>query len=464
MSRRRILLALAVAGTALTLPGPAGARTGDGPQVDASPVMDPRRAVDYWTTSKQSNAGAAELPELATPLDRPGWMRGGAERGVPEGIRLTPGGDVNGYASVPRPYGGAAASRATGRLFLLDADGRRKSCSGAVVRSAGRMLVATAAHCVYGVSRRTGQGTWSSHLAFVPAYDGHGQGAPYGVWGARRVWKPHAFTGEGQWDWDSVYDIALVEVGKLGSATLQDTVGAFTPMRNQAGDYTVVSLGYPSDPPYDGSRQLWCLGRTTVAPGYVRPTGTSGRLHTVNCHLFGGNSGGPWLDRSTGLLVGVLSSGAGGVPGDGYAVANPLGPDGYGALARQADPGGVYDALSVKGTVKGARSARRVTATVRMRGLMAAAQVPVTFLLPRGLSLASGSSCAAVRRRVTCTLAVVRPGSPARVTIPTTGRTATHRKITVSVASTYLDQNPRDNTHTFPAGDAPARRTRMRDR
>ncbi len=174
--------------------------------------------------------------------------------------------------------------------------------------------------------------------------------------------------------------------------------------------------------------------------------GTSGRLHTVNCHLYGGNSGGPWLDRSTGLLVGVLSSGAGDVPGDGYSVANPLGTEGYGVLVRQADPGGVYDALSVKGT----RSPGRVTATVRMGGLMAAAQVPVTFRLPRGLSLAPGSSCAAVRQRVTCTIAVVRPGSPARVSIPIKGRAPVHRKITVSVTSTSLDPNPRDNTHTFP--------------
>ncbi len=444
MSRRRILLALAVASTALTLPGPA-AGAGDVPQVDASPVMDPQRGVEYWTATEQSHADAAELPEHVAP---PAPGRAERRRGVPEGSRLTPEGDVNGYARVPRPYGGSAAGRATGRLFLLDADGGRRSCSGAVVRSAGGLLVATAAHCVYGVSRRTGQGAWSSNLAFVPAYDGRGPGAPYGVWGVRRVWKPHAYTGAGLWNWDSVYDIALVEVGKQGSATLQDTVGAFTPMRNQAGHYTVVSLGYPSDPPYDGSHQLWCLGRTTVAPGYVRPAGTSGRLHTVNCHLFGGNSGGPWLDRSTGLLVGVLSSGAGDVPGDGYAVANPLGADGYGVLVRQADPGGVYDALSVRGT----RSARRVTATVRMGGLMAAAQVPVTFRLPRGLSLAPGSSCAAERRRVTCTIAVVRPDSPVRVSIPVKGRAPARRKITVSVAATSLDPNPRDNTHTFPAG------------
>ncbi|WP_336212331.1 trypsin-like serine peptidase [Nonomuraea sp. LPB2021202275-12-8] len=432
------LLALAVASVTLTVPGPAAARSVP-PPPDASPVMDPKRTVDYWTKSKQSEA------------DAPEHTSGGAERRltVPEGSRLTPDGDANGYGRMPRPYSAAAASRITGRLFFVDADGGRRSCSGSVVRSAGGLLVATAAHCVYGVSRQTGQGTWSSNIAFVPAYDGHGQSAnetaPYGVWGARRAWKPQPFTGAQPWNWDSVYDLALVEVGRSGGATLQDTVGAFTPMRNQGGDYTITSLGYPSDLPYDGTRQLWCLGRTTVAPGYAQPAGqTAGRLHTVNCHLFGGNSGGPWLDRSSGMLVGVLSSGAENASPDGYTVANPLGPGSYGALVRQADPGGVYDSLSVKG----AGSARRLTATVRMRGLMAAARVPVTFGLPRGVRPAPGTPCAVVRRKVTCTIAVVAPGRPERVSIPIRGAAARAR-FTVSVAATFLDPDPRDNTHAF---------------
>ena len=407
--------------------------------------MDPLGAIAYWTAGKQSGAGAAELP-------------GGAARraDVPVDWRLTPGGDVNGYHPVRRPYTATASSRVTGRLFYLDGDGERRSCSGVVVRSAGGLLVATAAHCVYGLSARTGGAVWSSKIAFVPAYDGSGAGAaaraPYGVWGARRAWKPRPFTGEGMWDWDSVYDLALVEVGRRGSATLQEAVGAVTPLRNEAGDYAVTTLGYPSDAPYDGLRQLWCQARTTPWPGYAQPARiVDGRLHTANCHLFGGNSGGPWLERASGMLVGVLSSGAGNRSAEGYAVANPLGADSYGALVRRADPRGVYDALSIKGSAKDLAKGRRsrLTATVTMRGLMAAARVPVTFRLPRGVSAPAGTGCWGTRRTVTCTLAVVRPGRPERVSLPVRVTRRARHRVTVSVAATFLDPGRRDNDHSF---------------
>ncbi|MEU4571650.1 trypsin-like peptidase domain-containing protein [Nonomuraea sp. NPDC023979] len=511
MSRRRTLLALAVAGTAWTVPlgpaaPPAHAAPEPVPPADASPVMDPARAVDYWTARKQSKADAAELPEAmvlpagkrrgrtgerpaARPGERPGERSGerSAERGerpgerpggrpgerpvegpgeqpgprpavlgsegrpvsVPVAERLTPGADANGYGRMRRPYTRAANSRATGRLFFLDADGTRRSCSGAVVNSGSRLLLATAAHCVYGVSKRDNRGRWSSNLAFVPAYDGHAKAsadrAPYGVWGARRVWKPRAFTGEGHWDWDSIYDLALVEVGRRGDRTLQGTVGAYTPLRNEGGRFTVTTLGYPSDEPYDGTRQLWCLGRTQPWSGYARPDRrVTGRLYTDNCHLFGGNSGGPWLDRDTGLLLGVLSSGAADESTAGYAVANPFGRASYGALVRDADPHGVYDALSVKGSVSGAR----VSAVVTMRGLVAAS-VPVTFELPHGVSLAPGSRCRASGRQVTCPAGVVRPGDPVTVSFPVRGVAGERASYRVRVPVSHLDPERGDNTHVF---------------
>ncbi|WP_049564281.1 trypsin-like serine peptidase [Nonomuraea sp. SBT364] len=458
MSRRRTLLALAVAGTAWTVPPvpPAHAAPEPAPPAEASPVMDPERAVDYWTARKQSKADAAELPEAMVlpdrrPRERPALPgRAGRPLSVPQADRLTPGADANGYGQMRRPYTKAANSRATGRLFFLDADGTRRSCSGAVVNSAAKVLLATAAHCVYGVSKRTGRGRWSSNLAFVPAYDGLGktsaERAPYGVWGAKRVWKPRAFTGAGRWDWDSIYDLALIEVGRQGDRTLQGTVGAYTPMRNEGGRYTVATLGYPSDEPYDGTRQLWCLGRTRAWPGYARPDRrVAGRIYTANCHLFGGNSGGPWLDRASGLLLGVLTSGAADASRAGYAVANPFGRASYGALVRGADPGGVYDALSVRGSVSGTR----VTAVVTIRGLAAAANVPVTFALPHGVSLAPGSRCRASGRRVTCMAAVVRPGVPVKVSFPVRGVAGERASYRVSVPVTRLDPDRRDNAHVF---------------
>ncbi|MDA0635045.1 serine protease, partial [Nonomuraea sp. MCN248] len=360
MSRRSTLLALVTVTTALVAP-PAGAAAAPppAPGAEVSPEMDPQRAIDYWTARKQSRADATDLPEnVITPRSA------GASTSVPSGRRLTPGADVNGYSPMRRPYRQAQTSRATGRLFFLDAGGHRRSCSGAVLRSARGLLVVTAAHCVYGVAARGAQARWSQHLAFVPAYDGRAktlnERAPYGVWGARRVWKPRPFTGVTPYDWDSVYDLALVEVGRRGGATLQGQVGGLTPVRNEGGRHTVSSIGYPSDAPYDGSRQLWCLARTRSWPGHALGGTTGGRLRTDNCHLYGGNSGGPWLDGD-GLLLGVLTSGAGDEDGFGYAVANPLGRESFGAVVRRADPHGVYDALSVEGSGAGGRATATVT-------------------------------------------------------------------------------------------------------
>ncbi|MFG1942242.1 trypsin-like serine peptidase [Nonomuraea sp. NPDC048826] len=444
MSRRSTLLALVTVSTALVAPPvEAAAAPPPVPGAEVSPVMDPQRAIDYWTARKQSKADAIDLPEnVVIPRSAGEWAS------VPRNKRLTPGADANGYGRMDRPYRRAHDSRATGRLFFLDAAGSRRSCTGAVIRSARGLLLVTAAHCVYGVPGRGGQGRWSQNIAFVPAYDGRAENprdrAPYGVWGARRVWKPRPFTGVSPFDWDSIYDLALIEVGRRGDTTLQDAVGGFTPVRNEGGGHTVTSLGYPSDAPYDGTRQLWCLARTRLWPGHAL-RGTGGRMRTDNCHLYGGNSGGPWLDRDGGLLLGVLTSGANDEAGHGYAVANPLGRESFGAMIRRADPRGVYDALSVEGSGTG----RRVTATVTMRGLMAAARVPVTFTLPPGARVGSAPGCAAAGQRVTCVLPLVRPGHPVRVSVPIRVRDAGRDSVTVSVGSTFLDRDRRDDRDRF---------------
>ncbi|NRQ40476.1 hypothetical protein HII36_52970, partial [Nonomuraea sp. NN258] len=178
-----------------------------------------------------------------------------------------------------------------------------------------------------------------------------------------------------------------------------------------------------------------------------------GRMATHNCHQFRGNSGGPWVHRTTGDLLGVLSAGRDDRESNGYSVANALNAESYGAIVRKADPHGVYDALSVRGSAP--RVARRgtvatVTATVTMRGLMAAAQVPVSVTLPRGATFAPSRSrvCRITGGRATCTLAAVRPNRPVR--IPIMIRVARNAPatlpVTVKVTSTSLDQNQRDNT------------------
>ncbi|MFG1695673.1 trypsin-like serine peptidase [Nonomuraea sp. NPDC049309] len=446
---------------------------------DASPLMRPGRAVTYWTAAKQAAATPADLPRSSEPKSRIGAARTAAPLSVPAAERLTPGGDVNGYARVPRPYTAVPYSRISGRLFFINSSGQGDSCTASVVRSASGLLIATAAHCVYSVPEGTTTGRWHRDFAFVPAYDGRATSVrerePYGRWGGRRAWKPDGYTGLHGGDWNSSYDIALIEVGWRGR-TLQDAVGAFTPMLNQGGRHVIATTGYPGLPgrqPYDGRDQLWCLGRTrqtagvapaetllaarsTRLPALGRATG-NGRMETYNCHLYKGHSGGPWFLKDTGDLVGVLSAGKEDGEADGNSVATALNLEGYGAIVRQADPNGVYDALSVKltGPAKAARRGENttVTATVTMRGVMAAARVPVTLSVPRGAALTAvhGVSCRPTRRQATCVIPAVRPGRPVEITARLhVAAGAPHRlPVTARVVSTRLDPDQRDNTATL---------------
>ncbi|SDI07046.1 trypsin-like peptidase domain-containing protein [Nonomuraea jiangxiensis] len=443
---------------------------------EVSPPMRPRQAVRYWTAGKQAKARAADLPASrpasataprSGPAIGPRSGQGVAQRlSVPGLKRLTPGGDANGYAHVRRPYTRSVLSRTSGRLFFVNAAGTGDSCSASVIRSATRLLIVTAAHCVYGVPEDSQLGQWHTNFAFVPAYDGRAtsvrQREPYGRWGGRRVWKPDGYTGLIGGDWNSVYDIALIEVGRRDD-TLQEAVGALTPMRNEGGRHSIVTTGYPGlsgRKPYDGRDQLFCVGRTRPAtPPAIDGTALAahihapGRMETDNCHLYKGHSGGPWVIKGTNDLVGVLSAGKDDGEPDGNSVATALNFAGYGAIVRQADPDGVYDALSIRASAPSRPVRRGTTATVAavvtMRGLMAAAHVPVTLILPRGTSLVSvtGARCLQVDRRATCTIAAVHPDQPVTISAEVhVGRAAGRRlDLAAHVWSTPLDPSQHDN-------------------
>ncbi|MEU6724261.1 trypsin-like peptidase domain-containing protein [Nonomuraea wenchangensis] len=474
-----LVTALAALGGLAIQPSPAttaSAGSGAGAQArvgaESSPLMRPRRAIRYWTPARQAEAGAADLPATRPPL-----VPASARRllSVSDDKLITPGGDANGYAPVRRPYTGAARSRVTGRLFFVNSSGQGDSCSASVVRSASGLLVVTAAHCVYSVPEGAERGAWHSNFAFVPAYDGRAtderQREPYGRWGGRRAWKPDAYTGLAGGDWNSVYDVALIEVGRR-EGTLQDAVGALTPLLSQGGRHTVIAAGYPGvlgRKPYDGRDQLWCLARTqparalaavnaAVNAAAVPSTGLAdepvGKLETYNCHLSKGHSGGPWVVKGTRELVGVLSAGTEDGEADGYSVANALNVESYGAIVGKADPRGVYDALSVTATgptgpVRRGRTAT-VTATVTMRGLLAAAQVPVTLRVPDGAALTAvtGAACARTAQQAACAIDAVRPGHPVRLTARVRLAADAPRQVPVTahVAATGLDPAQRDNT------------------
>ncbi|MCX5197125.1 serine protease [Streptomyces sp. NBC_00249] len=203
--------------------------------------------------------------------------------------------DVPDAAAVP-PLGvtveavpDTAADR-VGALFAGGLDGGH-FCTASVVRSAGRDLIATAAHCL-----GHPEGT-----VFVPGYrDGK---APYGVWRLTGVRVSPAWTDGVEPD----ADLAFATLAPLDGVRVEDVVGGFPVAGRQPEAVTVTVLGYPSAQ----EAPLRCANTTSLF------TDTQRR---IDCpELSGGTSGSPWL--AGGALAGVLGGyeGGGTVPEVSYS-------------------------------------------------------------------------------------------------------------------------------------------------
>ncbi|MFB0632617.1 serine protease [Streptomyces sp. AB3(2024)] len=177
-----------------------------------------------------------------------------------------------------------------GALFAGGLDGGH-FCTAAVVHSADRDVIATAAHCL----------DHPDTTVFAPGYrDGK---APYGVWRLTGVNVAGDWT-DGK---DPDDDIAFATVAPSDGAQIEDVVGGFPVVTEQPDDVTVTILGYPStlDAP------LRCSNATSLLSETQR---------RIDCpDLSGGTSGSPWL--VDGALAGVLGGyeGGGTVPEVSYS-------------------------------------------------------------------------------------------------------------------------------------------------
>jgi V8-like Glu-specific endopeptidase len=223
---------------------------------------------------------------------------------VPRPQVITPGGDRYGYARVPRPYTTQEPERVTGLLLARDpVTGLGRRCGAVVLRSPGRDLVLTAAHCLYnnhGKARR-----WYDGVVFVPSFNSAGLGdTPLGAWRARKLWVPkkwrtHSYSSE-----LLPHDVGLVRVADQGGRRLERVTGpGLPPLRTPRGRSLtgLTLLGYPAELGYSGDDMFRCLADAgeTGAPG-------SGMLMTRNCQIVGGHSGGPAVYG--GAVAGVASS------------------------------------------------------------------------------------------------------------------------------------------------------------
>jgi hypothetical protein len=188
-------------------------------------------------------------------------------------------------STAPVSLGAASAARAVprsarvGALFGGDLEGGH-FCTASVVRSGGRDLILTAAHCL--------SGDGDTDVVFAPGYR-NGR-APYGLWRVTKTFVPTAWSDRA--DEDS--DFAFAVVASKGGQDLEDAVGANVFATGRAtGVGDVVVTGYPNvlEAP------LSCTNR---------PTAQSRTQQRIDCPGFtDGTSGSPWVDRE-GDVVGVL--------------------------------------------------------------------------------------------------------------------------------------------------------------
>jgi hypothetical protein len=256
--------------------------------------QNPASVVAYWTADDDAKM-------------REGQRTVGPYPSAPKEGVITPGGDEQGYAPQPRPYDQFKRSRLTGILFFTDPgdDGSLapRHCSASVIRSGGRNVILTSAHCFYASSfERTNE-------LFVPAYDGQAgtvqQRHPLGLWPVQRAYLLKDYV-DGDTSFD--VDVATAQVYQAPnfSQPLQVTVGdGFQPVetavRQPLG--VVQLLGYPGDtfyPPFYHGTMQHCDSRIrTFLPQDPTPYDP---VWTVNCGLISGNSGGPLVGGGTATI------------------------------------------------------------------------------------------------------------------------------------------------------------------
>lgn len=151
-------------------------------------------------------------------------------------------------------------------------------CTASVVRSPGRNLIVTAAHCLSG-------GT--DDLYFVPGY--HDGRAPYGIWRIGTVYR------DARWDddHDDDLDVAFAVVEPLSGHQVEDVVGGHPLRVNRGTGGTIRITGYPSDL----DAPITCVNRVSAF--------TAHQMRIACTAYSSGTSGSPWLTRD-GAVVGVI--------------------------------------------------------------------------------------------------------------------------------------------------------------
>lgn len=263
----------------------------------AGTATEQRTVKKFWTVARMK----AAKPLIASGTGDRHFAVGGSPLNAP--APTTPGPSAGTASTAARASSrtsgsswtaGGTVTKTTGRVFFTVAKGseagRNASCSGTAVTSANKSVVFTAGHCV------KLNGAFHANWVFVPGYDRGDR--PDGTWPAiTLLTTPQWNSSE-----DMNYDIAAAVVAPQDGKSLTDVVGGQGVVFNQPRGRQTYAFGYPAGAPYDGSKLVYCSGRT-----FDDHLGS--RAQGLSCGMTGGSSGGPWFvgfDERTGS--GLLNS------------------------------------------------------------------------------------------------------------------------------------------------------------
>jgi V8-like Glu-specific endopeptidase len=254
-------------------------------------VTDPDQAqalvTAYWTPERMRAAVPADEPLPGDPalerIDRPGNVGEPRDGARPAAPTLT-------LSGAPVSTMALNLTKGVGRVFFTNAKGEDKSCSGSTINNPSGNMVSTAGHCVHGGKKSD----WHDNWIYVPGY--HNGSWSEGIWSAYWYTSPDGWTKK-SYDW---WDFAFVNVHKLNGKKLVQVAGGNGISYNYSKWSSTVLMGYPADPPYDGSDQYHCQG--SMYPHLFAQVG-------FNCFLTGGASGGPFFrGYDNNLRLGFTSS------------------------------------------------------------------------------------------------------------------------------------------------------------
>ena len=270
----------------------------------ASRAVSARVAADakgYWTPRRMAHAKPVRVhPTSSAPITS---GAAGTRVGKPVTVKPTLGSSGTtgsgieplSASAVPRPYTNAP-DKMNVKVFFTKATGGNFVCSGTVVNSSTKRMVATAGHCV-----SDGLGRFHKNVVVVPAYASaspSNSSRPFGTWTARTL----ATTTEWHNFSNFKQDMGYIVLNDLGGKRIVNVVGGQGTKFNIARQQFFNSFGYPQAAPFNGLSQFVCPSARTADDN---PTTRSGPLTLrISCNMTGGASGGGWLvnlSGSTGL-------------------------------------------------------------------------------------------------------------------------------------------------------------------